>query len=218
MLRGAIIGFGAVAANGHWPAYARSPDLEIVAVVDPNQARRSAARELSTAIETFATPEELAQGASVDFVDICAPPALHAELILDALGRDWNVLCEKPLVLELADIDKIRQAAGMSGRAVLPVHNWKYAPIIRRASEALGEGSIGRLQRVEIETLRFEDCAAFDPANPNWRRNPAMAGGGILFDHGWHAIYLARHWFNQDPLDVSATLHKIPEAGVEDEA
>ena len=218
MLRGAIIGFGAVAANGHWPPYARSQDLKIVAIVDRNDERRKAARELSTGIEIFAALEELAQSTSLDFVDICTPPALHAELVLEALRRGWNVLCEKPLVLDLADIDKIRKAAGTSGRAVLPVHNWKYAPILRRASEALRAGSIGRLQHVEIETLRFEDCAAFDPTHPNWRRNPALAGGGILFDHGWHAIYLARHWFNEDPADVSATLHKVASAGVEDEA
>jgi len=34
VLRGAIIGFGAVAANGHRPAYAQSRDAKIVAVVD----------------------------------------------------------------------------------------------------------------------------------------------------------------------------------------
>ncbi len=218
MLRGAIIGFGAVAENGHWPAYARSTDLEVVAVVDCSEERRAAARRLSAGLETFATIEELAQNTALDFVDICTPPALHAELVLAALRHGWNVLCEKPLVLDPADIEKIRGAVRESGRAVVPVHNWKYAPIIRRATEALRSGTIGQLQHVEIETLRFEDCAAVDPANPSWRRNPAMAGGGILFDHGWHAIYLARHWFNQEPIGITAALHKVPDAGIEDEA
>jgi predicted dehydrogenase len=218
VLRGAIIGFGAVAANGHWPGYAQSTDVEIVAVVDRSDERRKAARELSPRVETFADIEELARSAAIDFVDICTPPALHSELILKALAHGWNVLCEKPLVLDLADLAKIRGAAIDAKRAVVPVHNWKYAPIIRRATAALHSGVIGRLKRVEIETLRFEDCAAIDPANPSWRRDPAMAGGGILFDHGWHAIYLARHWFNDDPVAISATFHEVPEAGIEDEA
>jgi predicted dehydrogenase len=218
VLHGAIIGFGAVAENGHWPAYTRSSDLKIVAVVDRSEDRRTAARRLSAGLETFATIEELAQNTALDFVDICTPPALHAELVLTALGRGWNVLCEKPLVLHPADIERIRGSARESGRAVVPVHNWKYAPIIRRATEALRSGTIGQLKHVEIETLRFEDCAAVDPANPNWRRNPAMAGGGILFDHGWHAIYLACHWFNHEPTGVSSALHKVPQAGIEDEA
>jgi predicted dehydrogenase len=105
-----------------------------------------------------------------------------------------------------------------NGRAVVPVHNWKYAPIIRQATELLRSDAIGPLSRLEIETLRIHDCAAADPNHPNWRLDPAMAGGGVLMDHGWHAIYLARNWFGEDPIDVQASLERpIPEA-VENEA
>jgi len=166
----------------------------------------------------FATISELAAGAEIDFVDICTPPALHGEPMLAALGRGWNVLCEKPLLLDLDELEKVRTLAGDSSRAVVPVHNWKYAPIIRRATKALRAGAIGSLCEIEIETLRIEDCAAADPANPNWRRNPAMAGGGVLMDHGWHAIYLARHWFEEDPAGVDARLHRATSNGIEDEA
>jgi predicted dehydrogenase len=111
----------------------------------------------------------------------------------------------------------MRSLAHKSGRAIVPVHNWKYAPIIRRATEALRSRAIGKLGEVEIETLRIEDCAAVDPDHPNWRREPALSGGGILMDHGWHAIYLARHWFGEDPTNVEAQLHRAVN-GVEDEA
>ncbi len=215
MLRGAIIGFGAVAANGHWPAYAHSRDAKIVAVVDRTEERRQAARESIPGVETFGTIEQLPDG--IDFVDICTPPALHGEPIRAALQRGWNVLCEKPLLLDPADLDSVRSLARDSGRAVVPVHNWKYAPIIRRATDALRSGAIGDLRELQIETYRIEDCAAIDPAHPNWRRDPSISGGGILMDHGWHAIYLARHWFDEDPLEVGAKLHRAAN-GIEDEA
>ena len=218
MLRGAIIGFGAVAANGHWPAYAESGEAKIVAVVDRTEARRKAARESLPAVRTFATMSELAGGAEIDFVDICTPPSLHTEPMLEALGRGWNVLCEKPLVLDPVDLEQVREAACAADRAVVPVHNWKYAPIIQQATTALRSGAIGELREIRIETLRIEDCAAIDPNHPNWRRDPALAGGGILMDHGWHAIYLARHWFDEDPIDVNAAMHHVPAAGIEDEA
>jgi predicted dehydrogenase len=217
VLRGAIIGFGAVAANGHWPAYAKSEEAQIVAVVDRTEERRQAARELIPDVVVFATIEELAAGIALDFVDICTPPALHGEPIRAALERGWNVLCEKPLLLDPHELEDVRALAIKSGRAVVPVHNWKYAPIVRRATEALRTGSIGRLREVEIETLRIEDCAAVDPAHPNWRRNPAISGGGVLMDHGWHAIYLARHWFEEDPIKIDAELHRAAN-GIEDEA
>jgi len=215
VLRGAIIGFGAVAANGHWPAYAESRAAKIVAVVDRTEERRQAARESIPGVETFGTIEELGNG--IDFVDICTPPALHGEPIRAALKRGWNVLCEKPLLLDSAELESVRTLALQSGRVVVPVHNWKYAPIIRKATDALRSGAIGDLRELQIETRRIEDCAAIDPAHPNWRRDPAISGGGILMDHGWHAIYLARHWFGEDPVGVEAKLHRAAN-GVEDEA
>ena len=218
MLRGAIIGFGAVARNGHWPAYATSREAKIVAVVDRTEERRQAARELRRGIATFATIAELAAGAEIDFVDICTPPALHSDAMLDALTRGWNVLCEKPLLLDLVELEKARGLAKERGRAIVPVHNWKYAPIVKRATEMLRADTIGQLRRVEIETLRIQDCAVADPEHPNWRRDPAIAGGGVLLDHGWHAIYLAHHWFGENPDKVHASLDRSSPGKVEDEA
>ncbi len=100
----------------------------------------------------------------------------------------------------------------------MPVHNWKYAPIVRRATAALRDGAIGTLRRVEIDTRRLRDCAVEDPERPNWRRDPAVAGGGILMDHGWHAVYLALHWFGEAPGEVRASLHRPTPSAVEDEA
>jgi Oxidoreductase family, NAD-binding Rossmann fold len=188
VLKGAIIGFGEVARHGHWPAYATSRDAKIVAVIDPAEERRSLARRSLPEIATFSTVDELAASTQVDFVDICTPPALHSHSILAALAHGWNALCEKPLVLDQVELDKVRRAAREAERAVVPVHNWKYAPIIRKATELLRQDAIGKLRNLEIETLRVNDCAVADPDRPGWRRDPAVAGGGVLMDHGWHAI------------------------------
>jgi predicted dehydrogenase len=215
--RGAIVGFGQVAQHGHWPAFAASDSFEIVAVVERSAARRAMAARLAPGVRAVASLDEIA-GAEIDFVDICTPPALHTAPMLAALERGWHVICEKPFLLERAEFDAVSKAAAHAGRAVVPVHNWKYAPLIQRASALVREGAIGRLRRVSIETLRQRDCAVSDPEHPNWRRDAAMAGGGILMDHGWHGVYLALHWFGQPPASVSATLHRPAAGEVEDEA
>jgi predicted dehydrogenase len=218
VLSGAIIGFGEVARRGHAPAYTASSEAKIIAVVDPTEERRRVARECLPGVATFSTIAELAAEAELDFVDICTPPALHGEPMLDALARGWNVLCEKPLLLDPVELEKARGLARERGRAVVPVHNWKYAPIIRQATKLLLSGAIGSLRHLEIETLRIHDCAAADPNHPNWRLDSALAGGGVLMDHGWHAVYLARVWFGEDPVDVAATLQRAAPEAVENEA
>lgn len=217
MLKGALVGFGEVARHGHWPAYAASREAAIVAVVDRTAERRAVAAGLGCSVATYAALDEL-DAAAIDFVDICTPPALHGEPILEAVARGWHVLCEKPFLLDPAVLDVVRTRAAEAGRAVVPVDNWKYAPIIRRATEVLRAGSIGELRQVEIETSRPRNAASVDPARPNWRRDPAIAGGGILMDHGWHAVYLTLHWFAQPAKSVGALLHHPPGGGVEDEA
>jgi predicted dehydrogenase len=128
------------------------------------------------------------------------------------------VLCEKPLFLTANEFDVVRKTAQAANCSVVPVHNWKYAPIIKRATEVLRSGAIGRLCELQITTDRVRDCEVSDPNRPNWRRNPAVSGGGILMDHGWHAIYLALDWFRERPTGLEASLHRPPASRVEDEA
>ena len=153
MLRGAIVGFGEVACNGHWPAYESNPEVRIAAVVDRTMSRRDLASRLSPGLATFATFDDLAASMSVDFVDVCTPPSLHPEPMLAAIARGWHVLCEKPFILDPAVLTAVRERAASAGVAVVPVHNWKYAPIVRRATSALRAGAIGTLRRVEIEVF-----------------------------------------------------------------
>ncbi len=75
MLRGALVGFGNVAEFGHWPGYRENDAVELVAVVDASPARRARAQEHSLA--AYASLAEIPEG-TIDFVDICTPPAQHA--------------------------------------------------------------------------------------------------------------------------------------------
>lgn len=218
-MKGAIVGFGEVARHGHWPAYASNRQVTIAAVVDRTAERRGVAQTLIPGVAVFETLDELADAMEIDFIDICTPPALHPAPMLRAIERGWHVLCEKPFVLDPAVLEIVRQRALAKRVAVVPVHNWKYAPIIRNATARCRMGLIGVLQRVELEVSRLRAAPTADAAyTSNWRRDPAIAGGGILMDHGWHAVYLALDWFRQSPREIASVLHWPEHGGVEDEA
>ena len=44
-----------------------------------------------------------------------------------------------------------------------------------------------------------------------------MSGGGILMDHGWHSLYLAYNWFEENPVEVQSRLHRPEPDAAEDE-
>src|SRR5579864_7066413 len=141
-LRGAFIGFGNIAELGHFPNYADSPDVEIVAVMDPSPKRREAAQTLKPGLHLYDSTEELFRAEKLDFVDICTPPSSHAELALQALAHDCHVLCEKPLTLKPTDYTDLAKAMAQSGKTFFTVHNWKYAPIFQKAFALIREGRI----------------------------------------------------------------------------
>ena len=86
----------------------------------------------------------------------------------------------------------------------------------------IDEGAIGAVRSVRWRTLRTQPAtAAGQDGVTNWRVDPALAGGGILFDHGWHALYCVARWagvprgvsarletrrFHEHPLEDTATL------------
>jgi predicted dehydrogenase len=206
MLRGALIGLGNVAVQAHVPAWIRRPDAAIVAVADARPARRATART-SLPGARWTEPVEAVFGLpDLDFVDICTPPASHAPLIRAALQRGLHVLCEKPLVGSLDELNELVPLAAAAKRVLHTVHNWHHAPIVRRATELVRGGAIGRVVGVTWHTLRTQPAATGDESGHNWRLDPAVAGGGVLTDHGWHVAYLLRAWLGESPIAVSARL------------
>ncbi len=217
-LKGAFIGFGNIAALGHWPSYAASSEVEIVAVMDPSHNRREAAKALKPDLQTFESIDDLFRTQKLDFVDICTPPVSHATLALTALQHGAHVLCEKPLSLKVAEYLDLQSAMQKTGKTVFTVHNWKYAPIFQKAFSYLKEGRIGPVWHVEIFTLRNTHCKGVTegatkgtgPAD-DWRKDPSVAGGGILVDHGWHSFYLLLNLVGAEPTAVLSKMLRSPE-------
>ena len=206
MLRGALLGLGNVALEAHLPGWKRRDDVEIVAVTDVAAARRATVTPLLPGARWYDSAESLLAEERLDFVDICTPPSSHAGFIMGALDRGLHVLCEKPLVCSSEDLDAVTEQARRTGRVLHTVHNWHHAPIIRRTAELVAKGVLGRLTRVVWATLRTAPAAVRDGQAPNWRLDPALGGGGILTDHGWHVFYLLQRWMGEAPTSVSAHL------------
>jgi len=213
-LRGAIIGFGAVAEHGHLSGWQAEPRCTIAAVVDPSPDRRNRALELIPAVRAYADVDVLLTAESLDFVDIASPPAFHALAIATAARRGLHILCEKPLVTSVAEYAPVRAAVERSGCVLYPVHNWKHAAGFR-ALEQLGDRlGAPRELRFRVERNGWSVSAG------DWRADRHIGGGGILVDHGWHTFYLALHLAQSLPRRVRATLgrRRYLDADVEDTA
>lgn len=183
--RGALIGVGGIARQSHLPAFAlpAASRLEIVAAVDP-----SPAVPLPAGIPLLGDLAELAR-LDLDFVDICTPTASHLDLTLWALRHGLHVLCEKPVALDAGEAARLRRAASVAGRIVMPCHQYRFNPAWRRLRQWLAGGEIGRWYLAEFDVYRLRADPGAAPDGPPWRTRAAAARGGVLLDHGTHLVY-----------------------------
>src|SRR5262245_15542117 len=107
LFRVAVIGCG-VGRSHIAQGYQRHPDkFRLQALCDIDSARLEVvAVEVSIPRRTTSFDEVLRID-DIDIVDICTPATFHFEQILAALSAGKQVVCEKPLVLSLAEIDRV---------------------------------------------------------------------------------------------------------------
>ncbi len=209
MLRGAIIGYGFIAANGHVPALLERAHL--VAIADICEARREVARKTLPGARIYADYRDLLQAeiSNLDFVDIATPPCDHAEIAHAALDQGLHVLCEKPLATCSTDASSLLQHAISARRVIFPCHNYKHAPVVRAVREILTSGTVGRVRSVTLNTFRTTHAKGVPEWNTDWRRQLKYSGGGIAMDHGSHTFYLAFEWMGSYPIAISAKISTL---------
>jgi predicted dehydrogenase len=214
-LRGAISGFGEVAARAHLPGWRTRENVAIAAIHDPISERRHEAIRLIKNVRVYDDLELMLDGEAPDFVDVSSPPGLHHGAARAVLAAGAHVLVEKPLALTLGEFDELAALAAEKQRVLMCVHNWKSAPAYMAARKAIEAGRLGAVRFISIDRLRTEPAGA-GGSGGKWRASSA-SGGGILIDHGWHVFYLMYWLLGGDlPVSISARLESPAGADVDD--
>jgi len=179
----AIIGAGIGAQ--HLDGFLAHPELFEAALIcdlDRERAQGLAAKAPACGVGT-SFDEILARG-DIDVVDICLPPSLHREAILAALAAGKHVVCEKPLVGSLAEVDEVEQAARAAGRMLLPVFQFRFGNGLGKLRRLIDLGLAGTPLVATIETHWNRGAAYY--AVP-WRGRRASELGGAVLGHAIHA-------------------------------
>ncbi len=91
----------------------------------------------------------------IDAVYIASPHNTHYEYILKALEYGKHVLCEKPMVLQASQADKLYQLAKEKGLVLLEAIKTAYAPGFLKLLAIAKSGRIGRIRDVEASFTKL---------------------------------------------------------------
>lgn len=188
--RVALLGCGAmgeIVARDVYPAAIRDGAVELVAAVDPDEARAAEAARHTDA-PTYRTLADALAHEDIDAVDIRVPHHLHTPLVLDAIGHGLHVLVEKPIATTVADAAAMVDAAKSAGVVLAVAENYPHLRAVRRARRLLADGGLGRILAVQgTRAYRIDGVWVRD----GWRQSDGPAGG-ILLDQGTHQVSLIR--------------------------
>lgn len=172
---------------GHAAAMHRRTLASLGAAVRCSWASRDEARARSHAARHgdawYAGYDDALADPRVDVVLVATPPATHLDLTLRALDARKHVIVEKPPFLRAADVEVARAAAERAGRRVLVAENYFYKPLAVALRRALAGDEIGEVLFVHVNALKHQHA-------DGWRADPALAGGGALFEGGVHWVNL----------------------------
>jgi dTDP-4-amino-4,6-dideoxygalactose transaminase/predicted dehydrogenase len=147
-LRVALIGYGNIAPE-HADAYEATGLARLVGVSDVSPQAIAAALDRRGYLRGYRDYRQMLDEARPDIVSICTWPHLHADAVESAaLAGVKGILCEKPLALQLADIERMRVACAEKGVLLAGGHQYRFHSSYVAAAALIRSGEFGTITRV----------------------------------------------------------------------
>lgn len=197
-LRIAIVGCGGICET-HLGAYAKIPEVEIVAGVDIKPERLEVMREKYGMEKLYEDWRVMLNDVKPDAVDVCTPNGVHAPASIDASRAGCHVITEKPMAMNPAECEAMIAAARKAKRKLCVGFQFRYHPTTQMLVRAREEGQFGNIMFVKCRALRRRGI-------PNWGvfGQKKLQGGGPMIDIGVHVIEMA-HYTMGAPRPVAAS-------------
>ena len=191
-LRIGVIGVGRIGRMHAELIAHQVPGAALGAVYDPYEpASRGVAAEFG--VPAAGSVEEIFD-ADLDAVAICSSSDTHVELLIAAAQAGKAVFCEKPVSLDLAEVDRALDAIDASGVPFQIGFNRRFDPAHASVREAVASGAVGEPHLVRISSR--------DPEPPPL--DYVKRSGGLFLDMMIHDFDMARFVTGAEVVEVFA--------------
>jgi 1,5-anhydro-D-fructose reductase (1,5-anhydro-D-mannitol-forming) len=210
MMRWLVVGVGDLTTKRVLPAILAEPRSELTGIVT-----RDPAKAMPWGVPAWASLDSALAESDANAVYIASPVVMHAPQTIASLKAGRHVLCEKPMAMNYAEARSMQRAAEETGRTLGIAYYRRMYPQVNRAKELMAQGVIGRPVLAEATSHDW-----FHPAGSvrGWLIDPAMAGGGPLYDIASHRIDLMNYLFGEPARATGHISTLVHPTDVEDNA
>ncbi len=207
-IRVGFIGSGLM-ARGHMREMLRHDLADIVAVCEPSPAALASTVALFDDHGVAAPINEpdwrrfIATIADrLDAAFIVTPHALHFEQATACLEAGLDVLLEKPMVMNADEATSLIATRDRTARLLVVAFPGSLSPQVRTAARLIASGQAGAI--LNVDAVVWQDWQT--QSSGTWRQDPAISGGGFLFDTGAHMLNTVTDLAGEDVVEVAAWL------------
>jgi predicted dehydrogenase len=195
----AILGCGGM-AGAHARRLRSHPDVQIVALSDVSvplveQFAERHLAEVQPKPGIFTDPARMYAEAKPDAVVIVTPHTLHYEHGMQAIAAGCHVLMEKPMVTDSGQAHRLAEAVEKSGKTFVVGYNTPCAPEFKYLRNLIRTKELGKLETVTGWLAQDWKRATAG----SWRQDPALSGGGQMYDSGAH-LFNSLVWTVEQPI------------------
>ncbi len=141
----------------------------------------------------------------LDAVVVLTPTPLHHEMVMACLNEGLPVICEKALVTNSSDAEKILQVRDQKKGFLAVTYNYTGYPMVRELRNLIQNGTLGKILHFQAEMpqegfIRV-DSQGNKPAPQSWR----LADGHVPTIHLDLAVHLhqvVHYLIGQNPIEV----------------
>jgi len=151
-LRGLVVGLGIMGSH-HLRVLLAMEDVDVAAVVDPDEARRSRAQRSWPGLRACESLEEALAGERLDFAAV-AVPVTHLPLCAhEILAAGVHVLVEKPMAPTEQEALAVVDDADARGLVLGVGHVERFNPAVVALKRKIDEGLLGRIYQMHARRL-----------------------------------------------------------------
>ena len=181
-----IIGTGGI-SHMHMVGYTAQENVEVTAACDLDENRLEAFGNKYGVEKLYTDYNEMLRKEELDGVSVCTWNNAHAPATIAALEAGKNVLCEKPMAMNVKEAAAMQDAAEKAGKLLMIGFVKRFMKETEICREFIEKGHLGDIYYAKATYLRR--CG-----NPGgWFADMKRSGGGPLIDLGVHVIDQVRY-------------------------
>jgi predicted dehydrogenase len=178
-------------------AIARTPSLQLVACVDPDEVAASRAALSALGAATYAAFDDLLAGSEFDAAVIATPHHLLAPLAIAAIKANKHVLIEKPVAMTDSEAADIETAANGTGLVIMAGYSMRFS-MGRYLRDLVDSGVLGSIHALS-------GAFTMPPLKTGWESRPETGGGPLAYV-GSHLVDMVLWLVGDEPAEVTAMM------------